>query len=190
MSALCHKRTCKEGRGYSITSSAGARSDGGTRELGAARRVQISASAGCATSEMALTPRSSAARYLGPAGNFTAEIGSETVGSLADRLETLLVQRCDGVRRLHRRVCRLVLCAKSGHARRKLMCAGRVISSAPRLSTAPELSNWAYPRSRSGFARGQTAFSRKPEGSRLAFRIPEFGQRGNGESRRAARTRH
>jgi hypothetical protein len=27
---------CKEGRGYSITSSASARSDGGTRELGAA----------------------------------------------------------------------------------------------------------------------------------------------------------
>ena len=78
----------------------------------------------------------------------------------------------------------------SRHARRKLLCAGRVISSAPRLSTAPELSNWAYPRSRSGIASGRTAFSRKPESSRLAFRIPEFGQRGNGESRRAARTRH
>src|SRR6516165_9514050 len=71
------------------------------------RRVQISASAGGATSEMTLTPCSSAACYVGPAGNFTAEIGSETVGPLADRLEALLAQRCDGVRRLHRRVCRL-----------------------------------------------------------------------------------
>ena len=108
-------------------------------------------------------------------------LSSITPGA-ADRLFDKLRRRSDGRDRIRTAVLSVTV---SGHARRKLLCAGRVISSAPRLSTAPELSNWAYPPSRSGFASGQTAFSRKGEGSRLAFRI-----RSARKWRRSSRSSH